>query len=576
MSTFLQILTLLGAVTLFLFGLSLLSNGLQKVAGDGMRRIIAAMTSNPFKQILTGIGVTALIQSSTATTIMVVSFVNAGLLELGQAIGVIMGANIGTTITAWILAVFGFSFNMADFAFPLLLFGYIMLQMKKRQKWHDTGEIIIGFALFFIGFATLRATAQGLLTADNLGFLVSWSNLGWWSILIYMIIGIVLTICFQSSAATMAITMTLITTGMLDFRLATAIMMGGNIGATFAANIAASVGNVAAKRTALSHTLMNTVGVIFVLLIYPWFLQVIGWMVELFGLPNPNTADLTLSTGTAADAVQKSLLYSVCVMHTLFNVVITLIFVWFVPQFVNLLCKIFPSKTEEEEYRLLYISGGPLSTAELSLDEAKQEISNFCNICIKGFNHIREAINETHPEKYSDRLAKLVKYEEITDKIEYEIAYYLNEVSKGEISSNSAKRIKAMYKIVGEMESLGDSGESISRILKRAQAHNRKFDKDMIERLNMMMDKVNDAYLAMKENLSFPYHQLKDINNAKNAETKINLFRDQLRDEHINNIESPSYNYQTGVYYMDIVSELERMGDFIINISEAVIEENAD
>ena len=284
MSTFLQILTLLGAVTLFLFGLSLLSNGLQKVAGDGMRRIIAAMTSNPFTQILTGIGVTALIQSSTATTIMVVSFVNAGLLELAQAIGVIMGANIGTTITAWILAVFGFSFNMADFAFPLLLFGYIMLQMKKRQKWHDTGEIIIGFALFFIGFATLRSTAQGLLTADNLGFLVSWSNLGWWSILIYMIIGIVLTICFQSSAATMAITMTLITTGMLDFRLATAIMMGGNIGATFAANIAASVGNVAAKRTALSHTLMNTVGVIFVLIIYPWFLQAIGWMVELFGL----------------------------------------------------------------------------------------------------------------------------------------------------------------------------------------------------------------------------------------------------------------------------------------------------
>lgn len=571
MSTILQILTLLGAVTLFLFGLSLLSNGLQKVAGDGMRRILAAMTSNPFKQILTGIGVTALIQSSTATTIMVVSFVNAGLLELGQAIGVIMGANIGTTITAWIMAVFGFSFNMADFAYPLLLFGYILLQMKKSQKRRDTGEIIIGFALFFIGFAALRATAQSLITPEKLGFLTSWSNLGWWSIIVFMIIGIVLTACFQSSAATMAITMILITTGVVDFKLATAIIMGGNIGATIAANIAASVGNTAAKRTALSHTLMNTVGVIVVLIIYPWFLQAIGWMVELFGLPDPNTIDLATTASTPA--IQTSLLYSVCVMHTLFNVVITLIFVWFVPQFVNLLCKIFPSKTEEEEYRLLYISGGPLSTAELSLDEAKQEISNFCDICIKGFNHVREAINETNQEKYADRLAKLVKYEEITDKIEYEIAYYLNEVSKGEISSNSAKRIKAMYKIIGEMESLGDSGESISRILKRAQSHNRKFDKDMIERLNMMMDKVNEAYVAMKENLSFPYHQLKDISNAKNAETKINLFRDQLRDEHINNIESPDYNYQTGVYYLDIVAELERMGDFIINVSEAVIEE---
>ena len=571
MEIILQILTLLGAVTLFLFGLSMLSNGLQKVAGDGMRRILAAMPSNPFQQILTGIGVTALIQSSTATTIMVVGFVNAGLLELGQAIGVIMGANIGTTITAWIMAVFGFSFNMADFAYPLLLLGYILLQMKKSQKRRDTGEIIIGFALFFIGFAALRATAQQLITPEQLGFLASWSNLGWWSILVFMIIGIVLTACFQSSAATMAITMILITTGVVDFRLATAIIMGGNIGATIAANIAASVGNTAAKRTALSHTLMNTVGVIFVLIIYPWFLQLIGWMVELFGLPDPNTVDLAADLNTTA--VQTSLLYSVCVMHTLFNVVITLIFVWFVPQFVNLLCKIFPSKNEEEEYRLLYISGGPLSTAELSLDEAKQEISNFCDVCYKGFGHVREAINETHPEKFADRLAKLVKYEEITDKIEYEIAYYLNEVSKGEISSNSAKRIKAMYKIIGEMESLGDSGESISRILKRAQAHNRHFDKDMIERLNMMMDKVGEAYLAMKENLSFPYHQLKEINNAKNAETRINLYRDQLRDEHINNIESPEYNYQTGVYYMDIVAELERMGDFIINVSEAILEE---
>ena len=574
MEIILQILTLLGAVTLFLFGLNLLSNGLQKVAGDGMRRILAAMTSNPFKQILTGIGVTALIHSSTATTIMVVSFVNVGLLELGQAIGIIMGANIGTTITAWIMAVFGFSFNMADFAYPLLLLGYILLHMTKSQKKRDTGEIIIGFALFFIGFAALRSTAQLLITPEKLGFLASWSNLGWWSILVFMLIGIVLTACFQSSAATMAITMILITTGVVDFKLATAIIMGGNIGATIAANIAASVGNTAAKRTALSHTLMNTVGVIFVLIIYPWFLQSIGWMVELFGLPNPNTIDL--STATDAAAVQTSLLYSVCVMHSLFNVVITLIFVWFVPSFVKLLCKIFPSKTEDEEYRLKYISGGPLSTAELSLDEAKQEICNFSRICHKGFVHIREAINETDPEMMDSRVAKLVRYEEITDRIEYEIASYLNEVSKGEISSASARRIKSMYKIVGEMESLGDSGESISRILTRARSHNRKFDKDMIQRLNHMMDTMEAAYQAMADNLQVPYHQLKDIGNAQQAEHEINACRDRLREEHINSIESPSYNYQTGVYYIDIVAELERMGDFIINISEAVIEENQE
>ena len=573
MSTILQILTLLGAVTLFLFGLSLLSNGLQKVAGDGMRRILAAMTSNPFKQILTGIGVTALIQSSTATTIMVVSFVNAGLLELGQAIGVIMGANIGTTITAWIMALFGFSFNMADFAYPLLLLGYVLLHMTKKQKRRDTGEIIIGFALFFIGFAALRATAQQLITPEKLGFLASWSNLGWWSILVFMLIGIVLTACFQSSAATMAITMILITTGVVDFRLATAIIMGGNIGATIAANIAATVGNTAAKRTALSHTLMNTVGVIVVLIIYPWFLQFIGWMVRMFGLPDPNTIDAATAAASNAEAIQTSLLYSVCVMHTLFNVVITLIFVWFVPSFVKLLCRIFPSKTEDEEYRLKYISGGPLSTAELSLDEAKQEICNFSRICHKGFVHLRDAINESNPENMDSRIAKLVYYEEVTDRIEYEIASYLNEVSKGEISSASANRIKSMYKIVGEMESLGDSGESISRILTRARSHNRKFDKDMIQRLNHMMDTLEVAYQAMADNLKAPYHQLSDISNAQKAELEINACRDRLREEHINNIENPSYNYQTGVYYMDIVAELERMGDYIINVSEAVIEE---
>ncbi len=574
MSTILQILTLLGAVTLFLFGLNLLSSGLQKVAGDGLRRFLASVTSNAFKQIITGIGITAVIQSSTATTIMVVSFVNAGLLVLDQAIGIIMGAHIGTTITSWIMAVFGFSFNMADFAYPLILVGFILMQSKKDQTRKELGQIIIGFALFFIGFAALRSTAQQLITPERLGFLQSWTQLGVGSIFIFLLIGIVLTVCFQSSAATMAIIMILVTTGVIPFRLAAAMILGENIGTTIAANIAASVGNTNAKRTAISHTIMNTFGVAWVLCIFPFFLKLVGHIVTLFGLPDPNTADLTDTAN--ATAITTSLLYSVCTMHTLFNVVNTLILVWFIPLIAKACCAIFPSKGDEEEYRLQYISGGPLSTAELSLDEAKQEISNFCDVCHKGFSHIRNAINETHPEKYADRLAKLVKYEEITDRIEYEIAHYLNEVSKGEISSNSAKRIKGMYKIIGEMESLGDSGESISRILKRAQSHNRKFDKDMIQRLNMMMDKVNEAFLAMKENISFPYHQLKDISNAKNAETKINLCRDQLRDEHINNLENADYNYQTGVYYMDIVAELERMGDFIINVSEAILEENEE
>ena len=572
MDILLQILTLLGAVTLFLFGLSLLSGGLQKVAGDGLRAFLASMTSNPFKQIVTGIGVTAIIQSSTATTIMVVSFVNAGLLVLGQAIGVIMGAHIGTTITSWIMAVFGFSFNMADFAYPLILVGYVLMQNKKNQKTRDLGSIIIGFALFFIGFAQLRATAQVLITPERLGFLTSWTQWGAGSIAIFLLIGIVLTVCFQSSAATMAIIMILVTTGVIPFRLAAAMILGENIGTTIAANIAASVGNTNAKRTAISHTIMNTFGVFWVLCIFPVFLKLVGAVVTLFGLPDPNTADLTDVAN--ADAIQTSLLYSVCTMHTLFNVVNTLILVWFIPFIAKLCCMIFPSKTEDKVVHLKYITGGPLSTAELSLDAAKQEIIHFGEVCHKGFAHVREAVNEQEAEKFEKRIAKLVKYEEITDNIEYEIAAYLNEVSKGEISNISASRIKAMYKIIGEMESLGDSGESISRILSRAKAHNTPLDEGMVHSLNQHMDKVENAYVAMIGNLRVPYRQLKDISNAQNAEYQINETRNVLREAHIASIENSEHNYLMGVYYMDIVSELEKMGDFMINVSEAIIKEN--
>ncbi len=571
MDILLQILTLLGAVTLFLFGLNLLSSGLQKVAGDGLRTFLASMTSNPFKQILTGIGVTAVIQSSTATTIMVVSFVNAGLLVLNQAIGVIMGAHIGTTVTSWIMAVFGFSFNMADFAFPLILLGYILMQSKKNQNRRDVGSIIIGFALFFIGFAQLRATAQVLITPERLGFLTSWTQWGAGSIALFLFIGIVLTVCFQSSAATMAIIMILVTTGVIPFKLAAAMILGENIGTTIAANIAASVGNTNAKRTAISHTIMNTFGVIWVLCIFPLFLKLVGSIVTLFGLPDPNTADLTDAAN--ADAIQTSLLYSVCTMHTLFNVVNTLILVWFIPQIAKLCCAIFPLKGDDRETHLKYITGGPLSTAELSLDAAKMEIIHFGEVCHRGFGHVRSAINETDPDQYEARLAKLVKYEEITDKIEFEIAAFLNEVSKGEISNISASRIKAMYKIIGEMESLGDSGESISRILSRAKAHNTSLDDDMVKNLNQLMDKVENAYVAMIANLRIPYRQLKEISNAQNAEYQINETRNVLREAHIASIETSDYNYLTGVYYMDIVSELEKMGDFMINVSEAIMKE---
>ena len=570
MQVFLQILTLLGSVALFLFGLSLLSGGLQKVAGDGLRSFLASMTSNPFKQIITGIGVTAVIQSSTATTIMVVSFVNAGLLALSQAIGIIMGANIGTTIISWIMALFGFSLNMASFAFPLILLGFILMQFKKSQTHKDIGEIIIGFALFFIGFANLRATAQILITPESLGFLQSWTQLGIGSIILFLIIGIVLTVCFQSSAATMAIIMILVTTGVIPFKLAAAMILGENIGTTIAANIAASVGNTAAKRTAFSHTVFNMFGVCWVLSIFPFFLKLVGSIVSAFGLPDPNTADLTDATNSSA--ISTSLLYSVCTMHTLFNITNTLLLVWFIPQIARLVTWIFPNKEEDTIYKLKYISGGPLSTAELSLEEAKQEIIHLGEICWREVGFLREAVSAKDQETFSKVNDQLVKYEEITDKIEYEIAAYLGEVSKGEISATSAQRIKSMYRAIGELESIGDSGEAIGRMLGRAHGRGKWFDDEMISKLVNMVNLLDQAFKAMVDNLKIPAIFIQDISNSESAEDNINAYRDKLREEHIDNCDKENYNYQIGVFYIDIVQELEKMGDFIINISQSRLE----
>lgn len=578
MQMIIQILTLLGAVTLFLFGLSLLSGGLQKVAGDGLRSFLASMTSNAFKRLVTGVGMTAAIQSSTATTIMVVSFVNAGLLTLAQAIGVIMGANIGTTVTSWIMALFGFSYDISTISFPLIAVGFLMMQNKKNKKLSDLGEIIIGFALFFVGFAKLKATAGGLLDSLDLSGLQAWTHLTLGplnlSVLIFLLLGTGLTVCFQSSAATMAIIMLLITTGVIPFKMAAAMILGENIGTTIAANVAASVGNTASKRAAMAHTVFNVFGVVWVLCLFPIFLKFIGSVVSSFGMPNPNYVDFTDSANL--ENVKSSLLYSVTTMHTLFNLTNTCILIWFIPQIEKIVAWIIPSKSEDEVYRLKYIQGGPLSTAELSLDEAKQEIIHFATICKKGFAYVRSAVTESDAEKFEELRQKLVKYEEITDRIEYEIASYLNEVAKSDISEKSSRRIKGMYKIIGELESLGDSGEAIGRMLQRKTDHGKTFDDQQMKKLVRMMDVVECAYDAMLDNLKLPYTNVLDISNATDAEYNINECRNSLREEHILNIEeNPDYNYQTGVFYMDIVQELEKIGDFIINISQALLAENA-
>ena len=580
MTTILNVLSVLGGLCMFLYGMALMSEGLQKSAGDRLRSFMASMTSNAFKRVLTGTVVTALVQSSSATTIMVVSFVNAGLLTLGNAIGVVMGANIGTTLTAWITSL-GFSVNIALFAVPMMALGFLLHSMKKPSL-KNVGQFLMGFSIMYVGLTFMKDCSNAILGDYQTGmmtFFGSINDFGFGSVLLFLAAGTILTIVLQASSATMAITMLLAASGLIDFQLAVAMVLGENIGTTITANMAAAVANTSAKRAARAHTIFNVIGVIWVLILFKPIVSLICIIMESLGFYDPMEASRHLAmladTGATADAAEmemykNSLLYGIAMLHTLFNVTNTCILIWFVPVIEKIVCKMVKEpKGETEVFRLKYISGGPLATAELSIAEAEQEIVHFAEICRNGFGYVRQAVNEQDPEKFDTFNEKLIKYEEITDRIEYEIAQYLNEVSKNEISEESADRIKAMYKIIGEMESLGDSGESIGRILKRKSIHKQTFDPYILDRLNKMMDVVQKAYDVMVENLRT--ENLKDISNAQNCEYNINECRNNLREEHILNIENNTYSYLTGVYYMDVLAELEKLGDFMINISQAVV-----
>ena len=580
MTTVLNVLSVLGGLAMFLYGMALMSEGLQKSAGDRLRAFMASMTSNAFKRVLTGTVVTALVQSSSATTIMVVSFVNAGLLTLGNAIGVIMGANIGTTLTAWITSL-GFSVNIALFAVPMMAFGFVM-HSSKKSSIKNIGQFMLGFAIMYVGLTFMKDCSNAILgnyQAGMMSFFGSINGFGFGSVILFLLAGTILTIVLQASSATMAITMLLAASGLIDFKLAVAMVLGENIGTTITANIAAAVANTSAKRAARAHTIFNVIGVIWVLVLLNPIIRLICLIMQSLGFYDPMEASTQLAllaeSGVEADAsvmemYKNSLLYGIAMLHTLFNVTNTLVLIWFTPLIEKAVVWLVKEpKGEAEVFRLKYISGGPLSTAELSLNEAQQELIHFAEICRNGFGYIRQAINAPDHEKFEAMNDKLIKYEEITDRIEYEIATYLNEVSKNEMSQESADKIKSMYKIISELESLGDSGEAIGRILNRKNVHNKDFDKPMLDRLNKIMDLVQKSYDVMIENLRNP--ALKDISNAENAEYNINECRNHLREEHIINIESNSYNYLTGVYFMDVVSELEKIGDFLINISQAVV-----
>ena len=569
----LQILTLLGSLAMFLYGMSLMSGGLQKMAGNRLRAIMAKMTSNHFTCILTGIVVTAMVQSSTATTLLIVSFVNAGLLALGSAIAVIMGANIGTTVTAWIFALSfgGGSWSISAIAIPLMFVAFVCMSFK---KYANLGEFIMGFGLLFLGLSILKETSSALLDNDGVRtFLASLSGLGIWSIFLFMLAGAVITLMLQSSATATAITMVLVAQGYIPFTMATAMVLGSNLGTTVTSNIAATVANVSAKRTARAHFLFNLFGVILTLIFFRPFIRMVGLTVEALGFPNPVAVDFAAADAATKESLIASLPYSVAVLHTVFNVITTLILVWFIPQLVKLVTLMVPGKGEEKEtYRLKYIGVGNIATGDLALNSAKMEVVEFGDLCRRDLGYIRAAINARTRAEFEEADKKLVHYEEITDNVEREIATYLREVSKHEMSGQGMARVRELYRIIGEMESLGDSGETVGKVLGRVWEHDCRFTDDMLRQMNEMIGLVDRAYEAMGHNLSTPLIELSDIRNAEEAEKAINAYRDVLRSEHLTNIEKSSYPYETGSFYMDLINCLEKMGDFIINISQSVLE----
>lgn len=565
-----QIFTLLGALGMFLYGMNLMSSGLQKAAGDRLRSFLSAMTSNPFKGVMTGLGITSIIQSSSATTVMVVSFVNAGLLTLGQAIGVIMGANIGTTVTAWLVAWLGFKADISILAVPLMVFGFLFSNSKKSQR-QNIGELIVGFCLLFLGLSFMKESVPDLnSTPEVLEFVKTWSSYGFSSVLIFLAFGTVLTLVLQSSSATMAITLIMLSMGWIPFNMACAMVLGENIGTTITANIAAAVGNTQAKRAAMSHTIFNVFGVIWALILFKPFLALVGKITEVvFGLPNPADDGFAVTSPNSDSGVAA--LYGLSMLHTLFNTINTFILVWFIKYIEKLVVLIIkaPKNKENEAFRLKYISAGPLATPELATKQAFDEIIHFAQISKNGLGYVKSAISESDTDKFEELRNKLVKYEEISDRIEYEIATFLNAVSAGDISEESSMRIKAMYKIIGELESLGDSGEAISRILSRRNIHKKTFDEDTLNKINNMVAAVDSSYDVMIKNLVAAHKgNLNEISNAYNAEDRINNLRNNLRDAEIEDIEHNVKNYQTSVYYLDIINQLERMGDFIINVSQ--------
>ena len=550
MELIINIFSLVGSLALFLFGMKTMSEGLEKFAGDRLRSILAAMTKNRIMGVLTGILITALIQSSSATTVMVVSFVNAGLMTLAQSIGVIMGANIGTTVTAWIISAVGFKVNIAAFAIPLLAVGMpLILSGKGNRK--SIGEFIFGFSFLFMGLSFLQEAATAMNIGDMVaGMLAHVPQDSFLTIILFVIVGALVTMIVQASAATMAITLMLFGMNIpgFGFEQAAALAMGQNIGTTITAFMASLTANTQARRAALAHMFFNVFGVVVFLIVFYPACDAVSWFV-----------DSVMGGGND--------LFKLSAFHTAFNIINTLLLIGFVRQIEMFVCRVLPMKEQDEDHRLKFISGGLLSTAELSIIEAQKEIQNFAERCHRMFGFVTDLMQTDDEVTFNKTFSRIEKYENITDSMEMEIAAYLNKVSEGRLSDASKTQIQKMLRQISELESIGDSVYNLGRTLNRHRLNcHDAFTPEQMQHMQTMMGLVDGALTEMQKRIAAPVAR---PTTSYNIEHEINNYRTQLKNQNLHDVNSGLYGYQLGVFYVDFISECEKLGDYVMNVVQA-------
>ena len=578
-------LKLLASVCLFLYGMKVMSEGLQKVAGDRLRNILGAMTKNRFTGVLTGIIITALIQSSSASTVMVVSFVNAGLMSLAQSMAVIFGANVGTTVTTWIISAFSFEVNISDYSLILLAFAVPMLFMKK-STYKSLGEFLIGFCFLFMGLDFISLYVPNLeQNPEMLHFLTEYTSMGFGSVLIFFGIGLVLTMIAQSSAATFAITLIMCSQGWISFELGCAIILGGNIGTTITPILASLSGNVAAKRTAMGHLLFNVLGSIIVLCVFHPFVEMVGEITYACQGTNPldiskaremamADTNLLTSKGTLTALAQGSVAFGLAMFPTVYNALNLLIMIWFTKQYVKAVCWLVPThnKEDEEDFSLKFIGRGILSASELNITQAQKEIALYGER-VKRMLEMAQKLLHTDPKSddYTEIYSRLEKYEDISDSMEIEIGNYLNHVAEGRLSPEGKMRIAGMLRVISEIESIADGCLNVGKTLIRMTRNDVSLDDSIMHEVDRMYSLVDDAMnnmLTILKEMETPEDSR--IIAAYNKEREINNLRNQLRDTNISNINNKDYDYQEGIFFMDLISEAEKIGDYMLNVVEGV------